>query len=142
MGSEKSLWNTLQRNMKNTWEAEHVFNPEGPGFPDVYFTIKASGVMGLMELKHEHKWPKRTATTLKIKHFTPQQRGFMRRHGRIGANICLLLQVDKDYFLMDWKTALLIGDLVKDDYYNHQRIKVWKNRINYQEFLGILEKRF
>ena len=69
--------------------------------------------MGWLELKHAHEWPVRADTPLKLDHFTPQQRLFIRRHAPFGCNVKMLLQVDRDYILLEGEVALLIGTLTK-----------------------------
>lgn len=133
MGSEASLWKTVQKNMKSRWEAQRIENPVGPGTPDVYYTMKSNGSMGWIELKHEHKWPKRTSTTLKVDHFTPQQRNWLRRHEKAGAKVFVLIQVEKDYFLIDGTTAAdCIGDWTKEDFMEYS-LAYWPNRISYTD---------
>ena len=108
MGSEASLWKTVSKNMKDFWEVQRVENLVGPGTPDVYVTMN-TGNMVWIENKHAHKWPKRPSTPLKLDHFTPQQRSWIRRHGAKCANVFVLLQVDTDYFLLDHIEAQNIG---------------------------------
>lgn len=137
MGSESSLWKTVQKNMKGFWEADRVENPVNPGMPDVYFTLKSSGVMGWIELKHAHAWPRKACTPLRIDHFTRVQRNWFKRHGKEGANIHLLLQVGTDYFLIQWDVVPDIGKMTKQDYF--KRCFSWERSINYLELFDILE---
>jgi len=123
--------------MKEYWEADRVENPVSPGTPDVYFTLTCNGRMGWIELKHLHEWPKRPDTIVKIDHYTPQQKSFIRRHGERGALVCLLIQIKKDYFLFGWKNALNVGEIPKEEYFN-QCIRHWANRMDYPEFTRIL----
>lgn len=138
MGSESSLWKTLNNNMgkrgKDYWEPCRVENPAEPGTPDVYVTIKDVGrfSMNWIELKHTHSWPKRSTTVLKIDHFTPQQKGWIRRHTRAGARVWLIIQVARDYFLFQGLDCLLVGELTKEGYYK-KCYRSWKNRIDYLE---------
>lgn len=138
MGCEKSLWRTIQKNMKGRWEADRVENPANPGMPDVYFTLKKTGTMGWIELKYAHEWPKRETTPLKLKHFTKQQRSFFRRHGEIGANLFILLQVDREYFLLNYPVCLAIGTLTRTDY-PIKSIGYWENRIYYDQLEYLLQ---
>jgi hypothetical protein len=137
MGSEKSLWRTIQKNMIDRWEADRVENPANPGTPDVYFTLKQTGTMGWIELKYAHEWPKRETTPLKLKHFTKQQRSFFRRHGELGANLFILLQFDREYFLLDYPACLAIGTLTRKDYII-KSIGYWKSYIDYEQFERLL----
>ncbi len=141
MGSESSLWNTVQRNMKQYWMSQRIENLADAGIPDVYFTLRNNGIGGWIELKHSHEWPKRETTPLKIDHFTKHQRSWLRRHGRTGGNIWLLLQVDRDYFLLTWEEALNIGKWQRAIYFDRVSSKrVWRNRINYSEFLEVINR--
>lgn len=134
MGCEKSLWRTLQKNMKGRWEADRVENPANPGTPDVFYSIEwaLGSSVGWIELKYIPEWPKRKSTALKIDHFTVQQKSFFKRHGKRDTNIYMLLQVERDYLLLYWFTALKIGTLTK-----HFLIKEsaahWKNKIDYDQ---------
>ena len=145
MGSEASLWKTLRKNMYRRWEATRVENPAAPGTPDVYYTLIRDEIprskwlgypkmMGWLELKYLHKWPKKESTVITIEHFTPQQKNFIRTHGKAGANIKLLLQVKKDYLLFDWKSSLLIGKLTQEQM-RDECIIAWFPRIDFDEFL-------
>lgn len=147
VGSEASLWTTVSKNMKGEWEIQRVENSVGPGTPDVYYTMN-SGTMGWLENKHAHEWPKRPSTALRLDHFTPQQRSFLRRHGKLKANVWILLQVESDYFLLDYQEAQNIGGeywdkkfsekpWTKQDYLDNCSYH-WYPRINYQELIFVL----
>lgn len=147
MGSESSLWTTVNKNMRGKWETQRVENMVGPGTPDVYYTMN-NGTMGWLENKHAHEWPKRASTVMKLDHFTPQQRSFLRRHGSKKANVFVLLQVGRDYFLLDHKEAQNIGGAhwdkrfskrswIREDYFKNVIYK-WSGRINYTELTFIL----
>lgn len=139
MGSEGSLWKTVRKNMKGHWQPTRVENPANPGTPDIYFTMKKNSAMGWIELKHVPEWPKRETTTLKIKHFTPQQRVFIKVHGELGANIYVLLQVARDYFLLEWDLALKIGTLTRGDLF--REAYWWKNRIDFRDLIFLLSNK-
>lgn len=138
MGSERSLWKTVQTNMLEYWVATRVENPAGPGTPDVYFTLLEKKRMGWIELKHVHNWPKRAATTIKIKHFTPQQRLFLKIHGEAGANVTVLLQVERDYFLLEWELALDLHDGLLTQADLKEKAYYWKGRIDYDTLVFLL----
>lgn len=76
-----------------------VENPCLPGTPDVNY------VEGWVELKCVEKWPKREDTILRLDHFTPQQKLFLRKRWAKGGNAFLLLQVEQDWLLFDGPTA-------------------------------------
>lgn len=118
--------------MKKFWEAERIENRIGTGTPDVYYSINEKSA-GWIELKHLHEWPKRGTTPVKIEHFTAQQKNWMRRHGKRGVSVFLLLQVNREYLLFDWETAIRAIN-------NYPRFELilsalhhWSNRIDYNE---------
>jgi len=137
MGSESSLWRAVSKNMQGRWIAERMENLVASGTPDVYFTLVQCGTMGWLELKHAHEWPKKPKTPLKIKHYTKEQKAFIKRHGYIGANIFVLLQVEKEYFLNDWGLALRIGTLTRDQL-KELSLGYWMHRVDYTEFTVLL----
>lgn len=54
-------------------DATSVENPACPGTPDIQF------IDGWIECKYLEDWPKREETTVRIEHFTPQQRVWLLR---------------------------------------------------------------
>lgn len=93
---------------KRGYDATSVENPACPGTPDVQF------IGGWIELKFREKWPKRADTTVRIEHFTPQQRVWLLRRYmaeiklRIPDPHCwLLLYVEetREHLLFDAETA-------------------------------------
>jgi hypothetical protein len=66
-----------------------VENPAHPGTPDVNHTG------GWLELKRVDAWPARPGSPLRLPHFTPQQRVWLRRRcASRPRGACLLLRVD------------------------------------------------
>jgi hypothetical protein len=137
MGSERSLYKTLNKNMKSYWRVQRVENLVGPGTPDLFYTINQEA-SGWIELKHIENWPKNSSTVVQIKHYTPQQRNWIRKFGLSGANVFLLLQGEKEYMIFDWVRAVThVG------FYSKPELRIvaighWKNRINYDELRKIL----
>lgn len=80
-------------------DAVSVENPAYPGTPDVNF------VEGWVELKWIRRWPVRPETEVKIDHYTPQQRVWLKRRWMKGGNVWLLLQVGAEWLLFDGDTA-------------------------------------
>jgi hypothetical protein len=85
-----------------------VENPAFPGTPDVQH------IDGWLELKFLEKWPKRETTTVRIEHFTPQQRCWLfqrylacakrkTNHGQ--AFLLLYVEETREHMLFDGKTA-------------------------------------
>ena len=89
-------------------DATSVENPACPGTPDVQF------IDGWLELKFKEKWPAREDTTVRIEHFSPQQRIWLLRRyltcekrGTRHGQVFLLLYVaeTKEHLLFDGMTA-------------------------------------
>jgi len=139
MGSESSLWKTVSKHMKGRWEADRIENSAALGTPDVYYTLREPymNVMGWLELKYVHEWPVRACTPMKIPHFTPQQRLFIQRHFPYGCNVKLLLQVARDYILLEGDKALLIDTLTKQGLFDAGYH--WQGKIDYDTFSFILQ---
>ena len=93
-------------------DAFSVENPCRPGTPDVNY------MEGWMELKHKYEWPKRAATTVRLDHFTPQQRLCLMKRWHAGGNSFLLLQVGDDWLLFDGDVAAeKVGRVNKEELY-------------------------
>lgn len=75
-----------------------VENPVNPGTPDVNF------IEGWIELKWLRRWP-RENSTVTIRHFTNQQRVWLRRRHFHGGRAWLLLQAGQEWLLFDGTTA-------------------------------------
>jgi hypothetical protein len=92
--SEKYLRSVVTK-MLCSFDAIAVENPLHPGTPDVNYAE------GWIELKYLTKWPK-TADVLPVKvaHFTPQQRIWLRRRIAKGGKSFLLLKVGKKEHLL------------------------------------------
>lgn len=89
-------------------DATSVENPACPGTPDVQY------IDGWLELKFLEEWPKRAETTVRIEHFTPQQRCWLLRRfltcqkrKTLHGQVFLLLYVaeTREHMLFDAKIA-------------------------------------
>lgn len=90
-------------------DATSVENPAYPGTPDIQF------IDGWIECKYLEDWPKRAETTVRIEHFTQQQRVWLMRrsyacskltdkmHGL--AWLVLYVARTKDWLVFDGETA-------------------------------------
>jgi len=87
-------------------DAVSVENSVYPGTPDVNY------MEGWIELKKIRKWPERVTTIIRISHFTPQQKVWLRRRWEAGGQAYLLLQVGQEFLLFPGdKAALLLGNV-------------------------------
>jgi hypothetical protein len=83
-------------------DAIAVENAVLPGTPDVEF------IGGWVELKSADRWPARAETPLRLEHFSPEQRAWLRRRCRRGGNAWLLLRVGTEWLLFPGETAAAI----------------------------------
>lgn len=90
------------------YDATSVENPAYPGTPDVQY------IGGWLELKYLEDWPKREETTVRIEHFSPQQRVWLlrrylaclKRDHRYGSGwLVLYVASTKDWLVFDGETA-------------------------------------
>jgi hypothetical protein len=95
---------------KRGLDACSVENPAYPGTPDVQH------LYGWIELKWLEKWPAREDTTVRLPHFSPQQRCWLARRFKaceklktdIGlAYLLLYVEETKEHLLFDGLTAAL-----------------------------------
>lgn len=96
--SERALAGRIVKLLKPL-DALRVENPCHPGTPDVNY------VGGWIELKQHDKWPAKPETPLRLPHFTPQQKIWLSRRIRKGGRAFVLLQVARDYLLLDGQVA-------------------------------------
>lgn len=83
-------------------DAMAVENQVRPGTPDVNY------IEGWIELKWLRAWPKRPETIVQIEHFTKQQRVWHFQRRRAGGQSWFLLQVRREWLLIDGALAALI----------------------------------
>lgn len=100
MASESSSW---ADHVRPVLKAAHldpvrIENSVGLGTPDINY------LHGWIELKYVPSWPKRGGP-LRIPHFTPQQRVFLRRRWLSGGHAWLLLRVETEYLIFSGEIA-------------------------------------
>lgn len=105
--SEANLWDYLSCGMGNRWEAQRHEDKLTSGIPDVSYSM--NGVHGWIELKYLSKPPNGNSAIMVIKHYTPDQRNWIERHGKAGGRVFILLRVDTTYMLFDWKDTRYVG---------------------------------
>ena len=104
MRNESAMWKKVRPVLLAArLDPVRVENPIHPGTPDVNL---ADGKW--IELKCIAAWPVRTATTVRIPHYTPQQRVFLYRRWKYApGSTLLLLEVcaDRQWLLFDGDVA-------------------------------------
>lgn len=109
-----------------------VENPAQPGTPDVNY------VEGWIELKKLNNWPKGADTIVKVDHFTPQQRAWLKfrrlKHGRA----FLLLQVKNEWLLFEGRKAAELLGLVPRHRLEAEALRHWRKGLQPDELRDIL----
>ena len=130
--SEQSMWNTVREKMRGL-DPVRVDNPADPGTPDVNY------VEGWVELKQVDSWPKRPATPLRVPHFTPQQRVWLRRRVLSGGKAFLLLKVDRDWLLFRGDVAArVLGTSAREELIAFS-LAFWPNSLPEEELRECLK---
>lgn len=101
-------------------DAISVENPVYPGTPDVNY------IEGWIELKWLRAWPKRDGE-VRVDHFTPGQREWIRRRWKRGGAVWVLLQVGREWILLDGDTAARHLGYVDRDTLHRLATASWKN---------------
>ena len=138
MGSETSLWNTFKRNMKPYGVYDRHEDKLNLGVPDVSYVMR-NRISGWIELKYVVEYPKRENTLFRIKHFTQEQKAWLRRRGTAGDNCWLLLQVGRHYWLFDWQGAQSIGKHCWADI-ECQSVAGWRSRMVWGQLAKYLDE--
>lgn len=113
-GSEANMWRTVRKHMAEAdLDPVRVENPACPGTPDVNY------VDGWLELKYLPEWPKRESTKIKIKHFTAEQRLWLKRRIKADGYARILLKIGtREWVLFSGLgaiEALYHGRLIRTD---------------------------
>lgn len=107
MASERSMRSRVTRALKPL-DAVAIENLVQPGTPDVEF------IGGWIELKSADAWPKGSNTALRVPHFTPLQRLWLRRRCRRGGKAWMLLRVGREWLLLGGDVASsIVGNSTK-----------------------------
>jgi len=108
MGSEAGLWSHMRRKCKNfPCDLTRVENGVETGTPDVNGCYDA--VEFWVELKFRETWPVRESTPVRFRHYTEDQRRWLRDRGKVGGRAWLLVQVGRCYMLFNWFYAQGVG---------------------------------
>lgn len=114
MASEKQMWTDDVAPVMKAFRLDpiRIENSVRLGTPDVNY------IHGWIELKTKAAWPVRETTPLRIEHFSPQQRVWLRRRWLSGGHAWLLLRVGREFLLFDGvHAALHVGNVLRHDLY-------------------------
>jgi hypothetical protein len=115
-------------------DAVAVENKVYPGTPDVNYSV------GWVELKWLPRWPKGSdQSPVRVKHFTPQQRVWLKRRWRKGFHAYLLLQVGREWLLFDGETAALHLGKVTQPRLRELALVIW-DRLEGEELIRWLTR--
>jgi hypothetical protein len=125
---ESNLWKRLSTAMIGYWLADRIESGTANGIPDVFFSIPKNS--GWMELKVIDKFPVKSDTKVKIDHFYPEQKFWIRTRGETGGNVWLFVFVAEtgEYFLFPWHIAHRIEELTKGEW--RLLSSYWADRID------------
>ncbi len=108
-------------------DAVAVENPAYPGTPDVNY------IDGWIELKWVRALPANEDTQIKLDHYTPQQKLWIRRRHLAGGRVFLLVQIKKEWFLFKYPETNNVGSLTRKQMIE-QSYKYWKS-MNWEELI-------
>ena len=139
MTKEKTLWKYIKKLIGKEWNASRHEDFCSSGIPDVSFGYK--GINGWIELKYIPEFPKRKSTKIKIRHLTKNQCVWLSARGRSGDSCWILLQIEREYFLIKWLYAYHL----KDGEWGREDLKKnstghWNRKIDKEEFLNLISK--
>lgn len=116
-------------------DAQAVENPINPGTPDVNY------VEGWIECKQLPNWPKTAEfEPVKIKHFTPQQRVWLKMRAKRKGVVYFLLKVKNEWLLFNGiDAAEHVGTMTRPQL-RELAVKCWDNGLKDKELLSWLKK--
>jgi hypothetical protein len=121
----------MREGMRPYWdEATRHEDKLNPGIADVSFVCY--GQHGWLEIKKLKAWPKRKSTIVRCKHFTPEQRNFLRRKGRHGGKAWLFAQIERDYLLFSWRNAGALGTTNASDLVANAAA-IWRSKMDWAD---------
>lgn len=124
--SEVDLRRRVVRGLRDL-DAVSVENHVFPGTPDVNY------IEGWLELKWLRRWPVRPDTPVRLEHFTQEQRVWLRRRVNRGGQVHLLLQVGREYLLLDGlRASVLLGEATREQLVD-AAAGHWTNGIDWRE---------
>lgn len=102
--TEAAFWrSTVRPKLGIFGMLRRIENAVDNGMPDTLYCIK--GRTGLVELKHDYRWPIRPDTPFRFNHFDIGQVQWLEDWERVGGRCFILAQVERDYILVPAKHA-------------------------------------
>lgn len=117
MSNESSkVWKILKKYLEIFGHLQRHEDAFAKGIPDVSFGYSNATIW--IELKFLSKWPIRENTKIKIQHYTPEQKLWLRLRGRTAGRCWLFIRIADDFLLFDHIIAQEIGELNKQEMLN------------------------
>lgn len=126
--SEKSQRQAVLKRLKD-FHAIPVENPVHAGTPDINCSL------GWIELKWLRRWPKSPDDIVRIPHFTPRQRRWLRKRWNTDQRAWLLLQCGREWLLFDGAyAAQYVGCMTRRELIN-VCLKHWTGGLDKRELI-------
>lgn len=144
MTPEKSLWIKVKKGLSPYLRMQRLEDRYSKGVPDVLYAGPRPGALsntsprvhmgqiGLLELKVRKEWPKRPGTPVRLTKWTKDQQAWHKLFGSLGQYVWLLLQVEQDYLLFHWRTAVTLGALTRKEMNGLCRYE-WHKQIEFEQ---------
>ena len=108
MSSERQLWRVVKLNLGPYGKFVRIESDTENGIPDVIYCV--SGHSGWIELKEVAEWPTRQSTRVKVPSLKLEQVMFLESWEKNGGSAYLLLQIHRNYLLLNPKTVRKLWD--------------------------------
>lgn len=107
IGEEAKFWVQIRDAVGGRWEPQRLEDKYSVGIPDLAYS---TNVNGFIELKAVAKGPKDPDAIFRIRHYTPEQRNWLRDHGKRAGYCYLFIRLGGDeYLLFDWTVCHLVN---------------------------------
>ena len=140
--SERNFASYFKKNMRAFGHFQRHEDLAAEGIPDISFAIRNGdiGTQGWIELKWKRRYPVRPTTQIKFEHFTAAQKLWLRLRGRIAGNCWVFVQIEREWFLFDWKIAIEhLGKMTRSELML-RCTQQWQGKVDWQEVARILER--
>lgn len=107
IGEEAKFWQQIRDGVGGRWEPQRLEDKYSVGIPDLMYT---TNVHGFIELKALPKGPLDSDKIFKIRHYTIEQRNWLRDHGKRAGFCFLFIRIGgNEYILLDWTVCHLVN---------------------------------
>ena len=110
-----------------------VENSACPGTPDINCSL------GWIENKYVGRWPT-SGRIMKVPHFTPQQRVWLKRRTLFGGRCWMMLQVGRELLLLEGSVAAELVGLADEETLRRSAVRVWSRGLSHTELLECLQR--